>query len=195
MKLYAIADSTQKILRLLNANVSIIQYRNKEPKHDIAGLASLSKLARQKGAKLIINDDILLAKEVGAQGVHLGKDDESVIKARQILGANAIIGASSYANIQRALELEKIGVSYIAFGAVFKSPTKINAPTCEISVIKEAKKLLKTPLCAIGGINAQNVSKLSGLGLDYIAVISALYIDDEIEKNVTKLTKAIENLN
>lgn len=187
MKLYAIAQNCSQIKRLIEVGVPIIQYRNKGANHDIKALCEISELCLAKDICFIINDDLSLAKSVKASGVHVGKDDESVLRAREMLGNNAIIGASSYASVERALELESLTASYIAFGAVFASPTKRAAPKCDLEVIQKARKLLKTPLCAIGGINANNASLLKGLGLDYAAIISALFVNDEIEKNAKEL--------
>lgn len=193
MILYALSDSTLTpanelysiIWRLISSGVGYIQYRNKSAQHDEILLKKIAKLCAQNSVKFIINDDPLLAKRVGADGVHVGKDDESVLKARQILGKDAIVGASCYNSLQKALLAQAQGANYAAFGSVFASPTKPNATPCPLEIIDEAKKALAIPVCAIGGINAKNVKMVANA--DYIAVISALYKNNEIEKNVKEI--------
>ena len=200
MKIYALSDEKftpnellfASIKRLCNGGASMIQYRNKSGSHNEKELSKISEFCASVGVSFIINDDALLAKRVGAAGVHVGKDDGGVGRARDILGANAIIGASCYDSCELAIKAQNEGASYAAFGAVFSSPTKPNATCCGLKVISKAKELLKVPVCAIGGINASNIASVAKAGADYAAVVSALYTKDQIEQNLLELKRAIK---
>ena len=200
MKIYALSDEKftpnellfASIKRLCNGGVSMIQYRNKSGSHNEKELSKISEFCASVGVSFIINDDALLAKRVGAAGVHVGKDDGGVGRARDILGDNAIIGASCYDSCRLAIQAQNEGASYAAFGAVFSSPTKPNATCCDLKVISKAKELLKMPVCAIGGINASNIASVAKAGADYAAVVSALYTKDQIEQNLLELKRAIK---
>ena len=200
MKIYALSDEKftpnellfASIKRLCNGGVSMIQYRNKSGPHNEKELSKISEFCASVGVSFIINDDALLAKRVGAAGVHVGKDDGEVGRARDILGSNAIIGASCYDSCELAIQAQNDGASYAAFGAVFRSPTKPNAVCCPLEIISRAKELLKVPVCAIGGINASNIASVAKAGADYAAVVSALYTKDQIEQNLLELKRAIK---
>ena len=199
MKIYALSDEKftpnellfASIKRLCNGGASMIQYRNKSGSHNEKELSKISEFCASVGVSFIINDDALLAKRVGAAGVHVGKDDGGVGRARDILGDNAIIGASCYDSCELAIKAQN-EASYAAFGAVFRSPTKPNAVCCPLEVISKAKELLKVPVCAIGGINASNIASVAKAGADYAAVVSALYTKDQIEQNLLELKRAIK---
>lgn len=202
MKIYALSDEKftpneilfTSIKRLCESGVSIVQYRNKSGKHDEKELNKLAQLCASFAVKFIMNDDALLARRVGADGVHVGRDDGGIKRARDILGSKAFIGASCYDSLEIALKAQDDGASYVAFGAVFPSLTKPNAKHCPLEVLSKAKELLKVPVCAIGGINASNIVSVARARADYAAVVSALYVNDEIEKNVKNLLDEL-NLN
>ncbi len=195
MKIYALSDDVftprnklfDSISQLINAGVDLIQYRSKIIPHDTELLKNICKYARSRGAKIIINDNAILAKQVGANGVHIGKNDGSLTQARQILGKNAIVGVSCYDSLDLAIEAENYGASYAAFGALFTSSTKPNATKCDLSIIKAAKQRLSIPVCAIGGINASNIAMLQNTGVDLIAVVRACYEPFSIKENIKAL--------
>lgn len=183
--LYPIADtqciSTDMIVNavaeVLSAGIKIIQYRDKINDKDLRYkiACDLILLTNKHNAILIINDDVSLANSIDADGVHLGKDDCIISDARQILGANKIIGASCYNNFERAIQAQAMGANYVAFGSFFNSPTKPTARKANIDLIKQAKKELSIPVCAIGGINKDNMAPLITAGVDMIALISAIF--------------------
>jgi thiamine-phosphate pyrophosphorylase len=183
--LYAITDETlipesvfvASVEQALRGGASIIQYRDKscnEAKR-LEQASALRSLCNQYDSCLIINDDIGLAKAVAANGVHLGEDDASIEQARLALGDGAIIGVSCYNQLQRAVEARAAGADYVAFGAVFTSPTKPNARPASCELISEAKSLLDIPLCAIGGIDKSNAARVIDAGADMTAMISSLF--------------------
>ncbi len=181
--LYAITDPTlipdnQLVIMVeqaIQGGAKIIQYRDKRtsaPHYELA--SALQRLCQRYAVPLIINDDVELAALVGA-GVHLGRDDGSLTKARQRLGANAIIGATCHHRLEWALEAVREGANYVAFGSFFPSPTKPNAMKAAISLLPQAKSLLPIPIVAIGGITPANGRQLVQAGADYLAVIHGVF--------------------
>ncbi len=182
--IYAITDcantTEQELLdkseNILNTGISLFQYRNKESdqqkKKRLA--QELQSLCHQHNVPFIVNDDVALAKDISADGVHLGKDDGDIHLARKTLGSK-IIGISCYNDIDRATEVAKSGADYIAFGAFFPSITKPNAKKAEIDLVKQAKLQLSIPIVAIGGITPENAKQLIDANIDYLAGISGLY--------------------
>jgi thiamine-phosphate pyrophosphorylase len=183
--LYAIAD-TQYLddTRLIDAvaqaiagGARVIQYRDK--KHAAVErtrqASELAKLCRQQGALFIVNDDVTLAKEIQADGVHLGREDASLAQARAQLGPQAIIGVSCYNELARAETAEKQGADYVAFGRFFPSRTKPQAVQAGLELLREAKRKLHIPIVAIGGITPENGAALIAAGADALAVIEGVF--------------------
>ena len=194
-EIYAITDDIltpessvlAQVGELLECGVKFLQYRTKiEPKNERVAVA-LKELCERYGARFIVNDDVKFAAKIGANAVHIGKDDGGVRAARKILGEDAFIGVSCYDDLNLALKAQDEGASYAAFGAVFASPTKPNAPLCKFETIMRAKEILRIPVCVIGGINAANIAQIAALNPDYIAVISALYRPASIKENLRNL--------
>src|SRR5690606_41822364 len=136
--------------------------------------AALQALGAKAGIPLIINDDPALAAECGAGGVHLGEDDGDVDAARELLGAEAIIGASCYDDIGRAARMAAAGADYVAFGAFFPSSSKNTTRRATPTLLQEARALGR-PLVAIGGITADNAPALVAAGADLRAVIGGAF--------------------
>lgn len=155
---------------------SCLQLRNKQlgvrALHDVA--MCLRDACRDTGAAFIINDDPRLARDVGADGVHLGQHDGAIADARTLLGNHAIIGASCYDDLERAQHAVSAGAGYIAFGAFFPSPTKPAAPRADIALLG-ASAGLGVPRVAIGGISPDNARALVAAGADLVAVISGVF--------------------
>lgn len=186
--LYAITDSQyladttflDSIEQALLGGANIIQYRDKSQQTEkrLQQADGIVRLCEQHQAICIINDDIELASAVSAHGVHLGKQDGSIAAARKQLGAGAIIGASCYNQIALAETAQAEGADYVAFGAVYASPTKPLAATASLALLQQAKAQLDIPFCAIGGITTQNAQAVVDAGADMVAVISGLFVDD-----------------
>jgi len=161
----------------LKGGAKVVQYRDKVS-GDLDKLANakyLQSLCQQYGATFIINDDIELAKLIGADGVHIGKNDADIICARQALGSDTIIGVSCYNDLSRAKQMAALGANYVAFGRFFPSQTKPNAPAAELATLKQAKSELSIPIVAIGGITPDNAPELLAAGADALAVIHAVF--------------------
>ena len=187
--LYAItpeyADGARLLAELeatLAGGCRIVQYRDKTSTmtERVIRAHALRDLTRRYGAKLLINDDIALCFLVRADGVHLGKDDGNLMAARAILGSSRILGASCYANFAMAETADAASVDYVAFGAVYPSPTKPEAALAPKDLFFDAKIRLTAASCAIGGITLDNAPPLIAAGADLLAVITDLFSAPDI---------------
>jgi thiamine-phosphate pyrophosphorylase len=181
--LYAITQTDHKTIDMILEEVAaairggaaVVQYRDKNP-IDAALLArELVKLCHRRNVPLIINDDVDLAVQSGADGVHLGKEDGHLAEARKRLGADAIIGVSCYDSVERAIEAEREGATYVAFGRFFPSSSKPLASPAHIDTLGQAKRMLHIPIVAIGGILPGNGAPLLEAGADLLAVIGGIF--------------------
>ena len=157
--------------------ISVLQYRHKTTNASIKlnEAKQLQQLCLRHNTLFIINDDINLAQKIKADGVHLGKDDTSIEVARAQLGSNAIIGVSCYNDIKLAKIAQGKGANYVAFGALFPSNTKPNAPHCPLDIIMQAKQALAIPIVGIGGVDFDNQQQALDAGCDAVAMINALF--------------------
>jgi len=157
--------------------INILQYRHKTTDASIKlnEAKQLQRLCLRHNTLFIINDDINLAQKIGADGIHLGKNDAPIATARQQLGNDAIIGMSCYNDIKLAKIAQNNGADYVAFGALFTSLTKPNALQCSLDVITQAKQDLTIPVVGIGGIDFDNQQQAFGAGCDAVAMINALF--------------------
>ena len=172
----------------------IVQYRDKiSPKPEQVRRASaLRALTRQYGARLLINDDLALTTLVDADGVHLGQDDGNLLAARAILGPERILGASCYADLSLARAAQAAGADYVAFGAVYPSPTKPPAARAEPGLFAEARQELGVATCAIGGITLDNAPPLIAAGADLLAVITDLFSAPDIAARAAAYQRLFE---
>ena len=188
--LYAITRETDDSARLLNeveaalrGGAAVVQYRDKSGdvarQHEQA--SELLVICKRYRAPLIINDSLRLADLVGADGVHLGRDDGGIREARIVLGPDKIIGVSCYQSLELALAAQAAGADYVAFGSFFASATKPDAPRADIALLQHASRVLHLPIVAIGGITPDNAESLIEAGADAIAVIHALFEAADIE--------------
>ncbi|MEO8039748.1 MAG: thiamine phosphate synthase, partial [Betaproteobacteria bacterium] len=135
-------------------------------------------------------DDPALAAESGAHGVHLGREDGSIDTARRIVGDRAIIGASGYGDLDRALELRAQGADYVAFGSFFASSVKPDAVRPDLGLLGRAHAVLDCPIVAIGGITLDNVALVRDAGADAVAVITAIFSAPDIGARVRDFGRA-----
>jgi thiamine-phosphate pyrophosphorylase len=159
----------------IRGGAGMVQYRVKRALEPIREVTGLLELCRRAGVPLIVNDDVELAAAVGADGVHLGRDDVSLRQARQRLGTKAIIGVSCYNDVQRAALAVAESADYVAFGRFFPSRTKPNAPCADPATLTAAKATLAVPIVAIGGITVDNAAPLLKAGADWLAVIEGVF--------------------
>lgn len=198
--IYAITPETERtpgLLEKVNAalagGVRLFQYRNKSAASELRReqCSALLATVKDRGGTLIVNDDCGLALDVGADGVHLGIDDASVEDARATLGAGTIIGVSCYNDLDRACALQDAGADYVAFGSFFPSLTKPAAGRACIDLLSRAKSRLQVPVVAIGGIDENNAPALIEAGADAVAVLSALFARNDVERRARELLRAI----
>lgn len=173
----------------LGTGLALLQYRNKAADwhSKCVEAAQLLHLCRQFGTPLLINDDVALCIEIGADGVHLGQADTRLIEARQRLGESAIIGITCHSDMALARRAETAGANYVAFGRFFPSRTKPHAPRASIDVLQRAKAELTIPIVAIGGINTENGQALVTAGADMLAVIHTLFSSSDVEAEAKAL--------
>ncbi len=200
--LYALTDRvltprellTRKVREALLGGARIIQLRDKASTDEelVPVSLELKDLCEGFGRLFIVNDRVSLAKKVKAHGVHIGKDDISLERAREELGDKAIIGVSCYNSLELAMKYERMGADYVAFGSFFPSPTKPGAVRADTGLLKKARGRLNVPICAIGGINHENAGLLVENGVDMVAVVSALWKSKDIKKGAREISSIFE---
>jgi thiamine-phosphate pyrophosphorylase len=180
----------RKVEQALKAGVAMLQYRNKIISKDkrLLQAKELAPLARGYGVPFIVNDDVEIALAVGANGVHLGKEDGDLAAARAKLPGK-IIGASCYNDLELARAAVRTGANYVAFGSVFPSPTKPQAVRAPLSLFKSN---LGVALCAIGGITLDNAPQAIAAGASLLAVISDLFDAPDIAARATLYRKLFQ---
>lgn len=188
--LYAVTDASvtdpekmfQNVEQALLGGARCIQFRDKSDNHEqrLQTSIALRELTRRLNALFFVNDDIDLAKEVSADGVHLGQDDTDLGKAREQLGQHSLIGISCYNRYELAEEAAKQGADYVAFGSFFSSSTKPNAVKADIQLLHRAKQQLGIPVVAIGGITVDNGLSLIEAGADMLAVVDGIFGQTDI---------------
>ncbi|QWT53386.1 thiamine phosphate synthase [Eubacterium sp. MSJ-33] len=174
----------------IRGGATIVQLREKELSEDafLAEATEIKKLTQRYGVPLIINDNVALAKACQADGVHLGQGDMQVEEARAILGDAAIIGVSAH-NVEEALLAERQGADYLGSGSVFVTTTKRNVTALPLKTLRDICRAVQIPVVAIGGVSAENIDQLVGCDVAGVAVVSAIFAQEEIE-TATKALKA-----
>lgn len=198
--LYAITPECADGARLLTdveaalaGGCRLVQFRDKASAmpERVARAHGLRALTRRFAARLLINDDLALAALIDADGVHLGGEDGNLVAARAILGPNKLLGASCYADFAAAQTAAAAGVDYIAFGAVYPSPTKPAAVPASLDLFRQASAL-SAARCAIGGITLANASPLIAAGADLLAVITDLFNAPDIAARAAAYQRLFE---
>jgi thiamine-phosphate pyrophosphorylase len=186
--LYAVTPDEANTARLctqveaaLNGGARLLQYRNKSAPAALRleQARALLAVCRRHGVPLIVNDDLELAATIGAEGVHLGRDDGDAGEARARL-PDALIGVSCYNEIERALDARRSGADYVAFGRFFASSTKPGDIRASLDLVAAARRRVALPIVAIGGITLDNARGLVDGGVDALAVVSALFASDDV---------------
>ncbi|MBN8443500.1 MAG: thiamine phosphate synthase [Thauera sp.] len=170
-RLVALAD------KVLQGRPALLQYRNKLASATLRReqATALLALCRTAGVPLLINDDLELALAIGVDGVHLGRDDGDPAAARDALGSGRILGVTCYSEFERAARGAAAGADYVAFGAMFASPSKPQAPRAPFDLLTRTRRELGVPVAAIGGITLDNAAQLIEAGADLLAVINDVF--------------------
>jgi thiamine-phosphate pyrophosphorylase len=193
--LYAITDEVltpddvvvEKVKTALKNGVKIFQYRNKSAKDEeiFEVVKELRDLIDSENGLFVLNDRVELAEKVKAHGVHVGEDDLQISEVKKMF--SGFVGVSCYGDIERAKNMEKLGADYVAFGSFFRSPTKPKTFTVPLEVLSKAKEELSIPICAIGGINSENISQIREQNPDMISLVSGIFGGD-ISENIKNLS-------
>ena len=197
MVLYAITDRHwlngeslyQQVEKALQGGVTFLQLREKKLDKELfmKEAREIKELCRKYKVPFIINDNVEIAKAIDADGVHVGPSDMEAGDVRKRLGADKIIGVSAK-TVEQALLAEKHGADYLGVGAVFSTSTKTDATGVSHETLRDICQAVKIPVVAIGGITKDNVNELSGYGADGIAVISAIFA----QENITEAAKDLK---
>ena len=184
----------QKTKSAIEGGAFMVQYRSKIQDRDVKmqQCAAILRLCREYEIPCIVNDDVDMCRILEADGVHLGEKDDNIAEVRHILGEDAIIGSSCYDQLNRAKSAQKEGASYVAFGAMFPTSTKPNAPRATLELLKKAKREIQIPIVAIGGITVNNAHDVIKTGIDAIAVITSLYEAKSIKETAETLSKMFQ---
>jgi thiamine-phosphate pyrophosphorylase len=200
--LYAITDDSLLHGRLdaaveaaLQGGCRIIQYRSKlaDVTRQQEEAVTLLRLCKRYGALLLINDNVELARSTGAHGVHLGQDDMPITEARALLGKGAVIGITCHNSLPLALQAERDGADYVAFGRFFPSGTKASAPPADLQILEDARNTLRIPLVAIGGITLDNAPAILEAGADMLAVVGDVFNAADITNRVRAYCELFKN--
>jgi len=179
----------------ISGGAVMIQYRDKQAstRERLARAEELRERCHAHAVRFIVNDDIDLARTVGADGVHLGQSDGTVEAARQALGGQAIVGVSCGPNVDRAAQAEAEGASYAAIGRLFPSSTKPEAPGASLDDLRAARSALTIRLCAIGGITTAHAPQVVAAGADLIAVVAGVFDARDVSEAARAYTAAFES--
>ncbi|MBR6900838.1 MAG: thiamine phosphate synthase [Synergistaceae bacterium] len=201
--LYAVTDRTwlngrklyDDVEKAIQGGATLIQLREKNLTHEEFRTEALEiqKLCKKYKIPFIINDDVKLACEIDADGVHVGQDDMEAGNVRNLIGSEKILGVSVQTP-EQAILAESRGADYLGAGAVFHTDSKLDAADVSHETLKKICASVKIPVVAIGGINAKNINQLAGTGIAGVAIISAIFAADDIEKSASELRNLLNNL-
>ena len=179
----------------LDGGVTMVQLREKtlDEANFLAEAKELQALCRERGVPFLVNDNVEIARELAAAGVHVGQSDMEAQDVRALLGPDKILGVSAQ-TVEQAVLAEKHGADYLGVGAVFPTGSKDDADDVSYETLKASCAAVSIPGVAIGGIAQSNVEQLAGSGICGVAVISAIYAAKDIQKASADLRLATEKL-
>lgn len=200
MRLYAVTDRAwlngrkleDDVENAIRGGATFMQIREKDL-DDAAFLAqakAVKAVTDRYGVPYVVDDNVEVAKAIDADGVHVGQSDMETGAVREKLGPDKIIGVSVQ-TVEQALLAEKRGADYLGVGAVFPTSTKEDASEVSFETLQEICDKVSIPVVAIGGINRENVTQLAGSGIAGIAVVSAIFAAEDIEKATAELAEKV----
>ena len=181
----------ERVRDALRGGARVVQYRHKGNQHEesVDVCRELAQICKENGAIFLVNDRPELARDVDADGVHVGQDDGTVQRARNVVGPGKVVGASCYGDVDRALKAVEQGADYVAFGSFFPSPTKPKSDVVPTHVIDEARQRgIKVPICAIGGLDHNSMPQMTPHVPDMYACVSAVWKGQDVVGNTKRLT-------
>lgn len=197
LRLYAVTccekTGTRELEAALQGGATVVQLREKKIDDDalLEKAREFAAICRRYRVPLIINDRLDIALRSGAAGVHLGQGDGLSAAARGMLGPGKILGISVH-TIEEAREAARLGADYLGIGAVFPTTTKTDAQDVPPDKLREIAAAVPLPVVAIGGITSENLPRLRGLGIAGVAVVSAIFLADDITSATHRLRVAVD---
>ena len=201
--LYAVTDRHwlgeetlyDQVKKALDGGATFVQLREKNLDREVflAEAKEIQKLCKEYGVPFVVNDEVSIAKDRDADGVHVGQSDMEAMDVRKILGPDKIIGVSAQ-TVEQAIIAEKHGADYLGVGAVFTTGSKDDADDVSHETLKAICEAVSIPVIAIGGITKDNVAELAGSGICGVAVISAIFGQKDIQKATEELKFSVENM-
>ncbi len=203
MLLYAVTDRAwtgrqslyEQVEAALRGGVTCVQLREKELDEEafLKEAMEIKDLCHKYKVPLFINDNVNVAIKCGADGIHVGQEDMAAGVVRSLVGENMIIGVSVH-TVEEAIEAVKNGADCLGVGAVFSTSTKGDAKVLPMQTLSDICRAVNVPVVAIGGLNRDNIMKLSGAGVDGVALVSAVFAAEDIEKECGELYRISENM-
>ena len=201
MLLYAVTDRSwvgkqslyEQVESALKGGVTCVQLREKNLDNAafLNEAIEISALCKRYKVPFFINDNVEIAIKCHADGIHVGQDDMDAAQIRRIVGEDMIIGVSVH-SVKEALEAVKNGADCLGVGAVFPTSTKTDVNVLPKETLRDICSAVNIPIVAIGGINKSNISRLAGIGVDGVALVSAIFAADDIENECKLLRKLSE---
>lgn len=201
--LYAVTDRSwlngatlaKEVEQALEGGATFVQLREKDldEKRFLAEAIEMKNLCNKYGVPFVVNDNVDIAIKAGADGVHVGQSDMRAGDVRQRLGEDKILGVSAQ-TVEQAIVAEQQGADYLGVGAMFSTATKEDADDVSYETLKDICKAVHIPVIAIGGIGLDNISKLSGGGICGVAVVSALFAQENIKKATADLKNIVTTM-
>lgn len=201
--LYAVTDRHwlgeetlyDQVKKALDGGATFVQLREKKLDREdfLAEAKEIQKLCKEYGVPFVVNDEVSIAKDIDADGVHVGQSDMEAMDVRKILGPDKILGVSAQ-TVEQAIIAEKHGADYLGVGAVFTTGSKDDADDVSHETLKAICEAVSIPVIAIGGITKDNVAELAGSGICGVAVISAIFGQKDIQKATEELKVSVENM-
>lgn len=203
LMLYAVTDRHwlgdetlyDQVKKALDGGATFVQLREKKLDREdfLAEALEIQKLCKKYGVPFVINDEVSIAKDIDADGVHVGQSDMEAMDVRKVLGPDKILGVSAQ-TVEQAIIAEKHGADYLGVGAVFATGSKDDADDVSHETLKAICEAVSIPVIAIGGITKDNVSELAGSGICGLAVISAIFGQNDIKKATEDLKASVEKM-
>ena len=203
MLLYAVTDRAwtgrqtlyQQVEAALRGGATCIQLREKELDEEafLSEAVEISALCRRYGVPFFVNDNVEIAVACGADGVHVGQEDMAASNVRRRVGGRMMIGVSVH-SVEEALEAVNSGADCLGVGAMFATATKADAPVLPLEALRDICRAVPVPVVAIGGIGKENMMRLAGSGVAGVALVSAIFAAEDIEKECRELRVRAEQM-
>lgn len=203
MLLYAVTDRAwvgkqtlyEQVESTLKGGVTCVQLREKNQSEEefLREAIEISSLCKKYNVPFIVNDNVKIAIECNATGVHVGQDDCEVSEVRKLVGDKMIVGVSAH-DVEEAKKAVASGADYLGVGAVFSTSTKADTDVLSFETVKAISDAVDVPIVAIGGINRENILKLKGTGVDGAAIVSGIFATEDIEAECKTLLALSEEM-